>query len=515
MAEELRLTTEDSVSAPTLLSGQGEVLEASPRLRRFLAILSDGRVLAAPAALSDPEFRTLQQRASSNGIRLQRPVEASLDEIAAANANVKDVKEFATQARQSLLSILARAAQHRASDILIARHDSGAEIRFRVNGAMRPDRSLDPERAAALSNAAFNLCDSGDSLASTTRAVRAAITSSRILPAEIVGARLQYAPTATGFALLIRLSYASAHGLSCQSLEHAGYRKSQAMAIRASIQSSAGVFLVAGPTEHGKSTTLNLAIAEFARSFVQAPNIVAVEDPPETRSLPYVQAFSVNTSIETEEKAFETALLASLRMAPDGIKIGEIRDRVSARAAYRAAGSGALVFATLHAPFATDIPFRLLDLGLERHRAFDSLNLAWIAQRLVPTVCPKCAVPRTSPASDIQRAMIHEFERLGIALDRATLTGKGCETCAGSGSVGRTLACEVIIPNIELMELGRSSGLERVAFRRAWLERGGRPITADAFEQVRAGRISLEAYCRAVAPPRVLHADLQHSGQLQ
>ena len=511
MAEELRISRRSAGPERKVLSAEGGALEASPRLRRFLAILADGRVLAVPAALGDPEFKALQQRANTAGIKLRPPVEATLDEIAATNANVGDVKEFATQARQTLLSTLARAAQHRASDVLISRNDTSAEIRFRVNGAMRTDRSLDPERATALSNAAFNLCDSGDSLSSTMRAARAAITNGRLLPPEVVGARLQYAPTASGFALLIRLSYAAAT-VNCGSLEEAGYSAPQAMAIRASLQSGSGVFLVGGPTEHGKSTTLNLAIEEFAQGFAQNPNIVAVEDPPESRALPYVQAFSVNTSIETEERAFENALLASLRMAPDGVKIGEIRDRISAQTAYRAASSGTLVFATLHAQFATDIPFRLLDLGLERHRAFDPLNLAWISQRLVPMVCPHCALSCRDPVTDSHRALLAEFEWHGLELGQAKFSGQGCAACAHSASLGRLLVSEVIIPDQHLLEHGLQTDSTRRTLRSSWLRRDGKPITVDAFGHARSGRISLDAFSRFVAPPALLRSDLRQLG---
>lgn len=287
-----------------------------------------------------------------------------------------------------------------------------------------------------------------------------------------------------------------------------GYSGPKATAIRAAIQSSAGVFLVAGPTEHGKSTTLNLAIDEFAKGFAQHPNIIAVEDPPETRALPYVQAFSINTSIETEERAFENALLASLRMAPDGVKIGEIRDPVSARTAYRAAGSGALVFATVHAPYATDIPFRLLDLGLERSRAFDPLNLAWISQRLVPTVCEQCAVPVRQPVTAAQRALLAEFERHDIGLEDAAFAGTGCSNCDLAGSTGRFLVSEVIQPDFDLLEHGLAKDSTRQSLRDAWLRRGGEPITADSFRHVRSGRIALDAFCRSVAHAGMLRSDL-------
>ena len=493
-------------AARRVLTAPGGPLEASPRLRRFLVIYEDGRALATPAAVNDPELQTLRRRAALSHIALQEPEEATLDEIAAANANVVDVAEFATQARQAFVSVLARAARMRASDVLITRSDDSADIRFRVDGLIRRERSIDPERATAMSNAAFNLCDAGDSLASTTRAVRAAITVRRNLPSSVLGVRLQYAPTANGFALILRLSYENT-AIRCADLEEAGFHAVEAEAMRAALQSSSGVFLVAGPTEHGKSTTLNLAIAEFAESYAQPPNIVAVEDPPETQHIPYVQTFTVNTSVESEETAFENALMAALRMAPDGIKIGELRDLVSARTAYRAAGSGALVFSTIHAPFATDIPFRLMDLGLERHRAFERLNVAWVAQRLVPTACSACALPANAPRTPTQRALLADALRHGVSLDGACFAGGGCGACGGAGYSGRVLASEVVIPDIAILEAGLGPKATRRSIRQEWLQRGGRPITQEAFRHVLAGRTPLEAFVRSVASFEMLVFD--------
>ncbi len=510
MAEVLQLTGERR-RRRQILSAQGGALEASPRLRRFLVIHDGGGMLAAPAAFDDPEYQTLLQRAQDQGIRLREPEIASLDQIAAAYARVVDVAEFATQARQSFLAIVERGARQRASDAMIVRNGDEAAVRYRVDGQMRDDRSLDAERATAISNSGFHFCSAGDSLASPTRPVRASITSADSLPKGVSGVRLQYAPTAQGFVLILRLVYA-AREIQCRTLEEAGYSKERAAVIRAAVQASTGVFLVAGPTEHGKSTTLNLAIEEFARCFAQPPNVVAVEDPPETLHLPYVHAFSVNTSIESEESAFESALMAALRLAPDGIKIGELRDTVSAQTAYRAAGSGALVFSTLHAPFATDTPFRLMDLGLERHHAFDPLNVLWLAQRLVPTACPGCAVPTAMAKVPAHCALLDAARQLDLRLGKACFTGKGCEACSGTGYAGRYLTSEYVAPTSDLLEIGLADSATRQSFRRAWLRRGGWPMTADAFSQVRRGRVPLEAFVRSVATLESLSFDAAHMG---
>ena len=511
MAETLRLVSDRRPRATrTVLSARGGPLEASPRLQRFLVIFEDGRMLAAPTALDDPELLTIRQRATSLGIRLDRPQEATLDEISAANANVANVTEYATQARQTLLSILNRAARRHASDIMINRDSASARIRLRISGLMQDHRTLDPERATAVSNAAMNACDSGDSLGSATRAVRASITNRKILPPGVLGVRLQYAPTARGFVLIMRLSYESA-AIHCSSLEEAGFDALHSEAVRAALQSSAGVFVVAGPTEHGKSTTLNLAIEEFARSYAQHPNVIAVEDPPETLHIPYVQTFAINSSVEREEDAFANALMAALRLAPDGIKIGELRDPVSARTAFRAAGSGALVFTTLHASFATDVPFRLMDLGLERYRAFEPLNIAWIAQRLVPLVCPHCAIPAARTDTSIHRALKADAAGCNLDLGQACFSGGGCAECDGTGHAGRRLVCEVIRPAVELLETGLAADTTRQSFRRAWLRSGGVPMTVGAFALVRRGEVSLDAFIRNVTSFEALKSDLRHA----
>lgn len=510
MAEVLQLAHERQ-RRRQILSAQGGPLEASPRLRRFLVIQDSGGVLAAPAALDDPEYQTLLQSAQSQGIHLRHPEIASLDQIAAAYARVVDVAEFATQARQSFLAVLERGASLKASDAMIVRNGDEAAVRYRIDGLMRDDRRLDADRATAISNSGFHFCSAGDSLASPTRPVRASITNADSLPRGLSGVRLQYAPTAQGFVLILRMVYASGE-IRCSSLEEAGYSPERAAIIRAAVQASAGVFLVTGPTEHGKSTTLNLAIEEFARSYEQPPNVVAVEDPPETLHMPFVHAFSVNTSIESEEEAFEGALLAALRLAPDGIKIGELRDSISAQTAYRAAGSGALVFSTLHAPYATDVPFRLMDLGLDRPRAFDPLNILWLAQRLVPTACPGCSIVAEMAEAPTHRALLADARRLGLRLGKVCFAGKGCEACAGTGHSGRHLTSEFVAPSSDLLEIGLAENTTRQSFRRAWLRRGGTPMTADAFAQVRKGRVPLEAFVRSVATLDSLSFDAAHVG---
>ena len=93
-----------------------------------------------------------------------------------------------------------------------------------------------------------------------------------------------------------------------------------------------------------------------------------------------------------------------LRQAPDVILIGEIRDAITAETAVRAANSGHLVLASLHAPSALGAVQSMLSLGVILHFLSSSLQ-GVIAQRLVRTLCPACKVAFDAgrDAPDIRR----------------------------------------------------------------------------------------------------------------
>ena len=112
--------------------------------------------------------------------------------------------------------------------------------------------------------------------------------------------------------------------------------------IRGLLAHREGIVLVTGPTGSGKTTTLYAALAERATGHT---NIMTIEDPVEYR-LPGV------TQIEVEPKrnvTFAAGLRAILRQDPDVILVGEIRDAETAEVAAKAAMTGHLVLATLHA----------------------------------------------------------------------------------------------------------------------------------------------------------------------
>jgi len=149
-----------------------------------------------------------------------------------------------------------------------------------------------------------------------------------------------------------------------------------------------GLVLVSGITGSGKSTTI-AAMLEHINA-TRSDHIVTIEDPIEylfTQKKCLINQREIGINV----KDFATALRALLREDPDVVLIGEMRDTETFRAALQAAGTGHLVFGTVHASTATQTIGRLLDLfpESERNTVRQSLvfNLrAIIAQKLLPSI---------------------------------------------------------------------------------------------------------------------------------
>ena len=135
---------------------------------------------------------------------------------------------------------------------------------------------------------------------------------------------------------------------------------------------------------------------------------------------------------------FAGGLRAIMRLDPDVILVGEIRDHETARMATQAALTGHLVLSSIHANDAVGVLFRLLDLGVEPFLISSALVGA-ISQRMVRRVCPRCRSLSEVPAEERQA---YEVE-LGEAPEKLYY-GAGCNFCANTGYLGRTGVFEVL-----------------------------------------------------------------------
>jgi general secretion pathway protein E len=198
-----------------------------------------------------------------------------------------------------------------------------------------------------------------------------------------------------------------------------------------------GMVLISGPTGSGKTTTLYASVNRLDR---QARNVMTIEDPIEYR-FGDINQIQVNPLADI---TFATGLRAIMRLDPDVILVGEIRDTETARTAVHAALTGHLVFSSVHANDAVGALFRLLDLGIEPFLITSAL-VAVAAQRLVRRVCPHCRT--LAPASE-EEAVAYESE-MGERRSEFYY-GAGCNFCAYTGFLGRTGVFEVLVMTEEL-----------------------------------------------------------------
>ena len=129
-----------------------------------------------------------------------------------------------------------------------------------------------------------------------------------------------------------------------------------------------GIILVSGPTGSGKTTTLYSTLNIIERPDV---NIVTIEDPIEY-DMDNVNQAQVNRKSGV---TFSSALRTILRQDPDIIMVGEIRDPETAIIALKAAQTGHLVLATVHAQDAHKAKSRLQRLGLHDQEINECLEL--------------------------------------------------------------------------------------------------------------------------------------------
>ena len=251
------------------------------------------------------------------------------------------------------------------------------------------------------------------------------------------------------------------------------------------------MILHCGPTGSGKSMTLYSALGEVNTPDI---NIQTAEDPIEY-TLAGINQMQMSRQIGL---TFERALRCYLRMDPDIILVGEIRDKETAQIAVEAALTGHLLVSTLHTNDAPSTVSRIGEMGVEPFNISASL-VCVCAQRLLRRVCKNCKVayePKGREEEIIQKA-------IGWSGQIFKANPQGCPTCSGTGYKGRVGIHELMVNGEELVE-GINKEVEVAQLKRIAMKSGMKSLHQDSMLKVKMGLTTVEDALSNVPPDLIL-----------
>ena len=283
---------------------------------------------------------------------------------------------------KALNTILEYAVRAKASDIHIEPLEKALKIRCRIDGVLREIMNLPKSIEPALISRIKILSNLKIDEHRIPQDGQFAVAVS----GKEVDLRIAISPVVWGEQVVIRLLDKTGNSFN---LEEMGYAGRALRTIRKGIAAPNGMVLTSGPTGSGKSTSLYALIKEIKDDSV---NIITLEDPVEYK-MDGVNQIQVNAEVGL---TFAAGLRSILRLDPDIVMVGEIRDGETANLAVQAALTGHLVFSTLHTNSAAGILPRLIDMGIEPFLIASTVNTI-IGQRLVRRVAAKRNTYQSSP----------------------------------------------------------------------------------------------------------------------
>ncbi len=480
------------------LTAEGGPMDRGEWFRAVVALYQDGRFLVSKSHLSNPQIISFIEEAKLDGFETLDIQPVDIGVIAACYEEGRSGVRLGTQRdsarmRREVLELIGNLSKKRTSDIHIIVGESSCSVRARIDGSMQHVADWPSEYGHSFCSAAFAMADASDVNYQPYeyQGARCSNRKDLRLPEGVISLRMQFNPTTYGGrALIIRILYDS-DDRTRGDIGDLGFAPEQVEDFEFLRAKPFGINIVAGPTGHGKSTTLQRNILAILREYKNNIAVFTVEDPPEYPIPGAVQMPVVNAaSSEERAEAFTRAIAAALRSNPDRIMIGEIRDSSSAKLAFEAAMTGHQVWTTLHSNDAITIPFRLRDLHVEEYKLIDPTVLTGlISQRLVRKLCPHCRRPVIGP-DDLPHGTMSRLEEAGISINSIRIHNpKGCEKCLGTGYSGRTVTAEIIMPDTGFMELVRKDRKDD-AYRYWLTELNGRTMVEYGLDLVLKGVVS-------------------------
>jgi type IV pilus assembly protein PilB len=414
-----------------------------------------------------------------------------------AKADISEVDASAPEVEKFVNAIILAALSMKASDIHIepfedpSGKNSKIILRYRVDGLLLPGPFTVPWSYRSAVAAKIKIMT--NSMNITERRIPQSGRIQLIAGGNPIEFRVEMVPTVYGESCVMRILDRKSVQVNILKMGFMEDTLAKFLALLKGIggKKNFGLIVICGPTGSGKSTTLYAALNHVNRPDIK---ILTAENPVEYNLDGIVQV-PVNPDLKLGEGKkfdFATALRSFLRLDPDVIMVGEIRDEETAHIAMEAAMTGHLVFSTIHTNDAASTISRLTDMGLPAFMVATTIK-AVMAQRLARRLCADCKVPHDPTPEEIQIFKENNVQLPAGQKIYGPPPDNSCEVCKKIGYKGRVGMHELLVMSDSL----RMFCLKDVAadpVRKEAQKEGMRLIVQDGLEKVKMGLTS----CREV-----------------
>ncbi len=450
-----RYASFDSLGIPAMFAESFAVLLNGEKAATILT--------AIEAAGSHPQFelqRRLQVEKGMVTVTQRQATREIIKSLHDANVSVKVVAN--TKIEDAGWQIVEEAVAKKASDIHIETRGSFAQLFFRIYGERVEQPSIAATTALEICNVLYGVHADEDNkgISWDIKAVKDTVigytTNKEGMRVQL---RFSSAPIypAGNFHAVLRLLVMDA--TTVKPLDEVGYTPAMCAAIEEMLLGSQGMVLLVGPTNSGKSTSMQAFVDRIYSMRGDSIKVVTVEDPVE-----YIMPKACQMSVperkgdgNTSGSSFASFLRGTLRQDADVVMAGEIRDKEGAEHVKNLVIAGRKLLSTLHVYEVSAVFARLREIGVPESVLFmEGFVSGVICQRLVPLLCPHCSIPVTDAlhAGRIRKATFDRVARVAdLYEDNVRVRGDGCNHCNYMGIVGRTPCAELLVPDVTFLGL--------------------------------------------------------------
>lgn len=398
------------------------------------------------------------------------------------------------RADDTLAYLVQQAHKLGASDIHLEVQPQFTRVRLRVDGVLHSIARLSPDKYRSL----ISVIASAGNISTASDDAQQGHIAQKIQMADgaqvDVNLRLETVPTINGIDVVMRLFNMEQ---SMYQLDRLGLDQQQRAVVDDIISRPSGLVLAVGPTGSGKTTTLYSMLNSLN---TDERKIITIEDPVEYQFTGITQ-ISV-TSATSKETRFADRLRAVLRLDPDIVMVGEIRDNDTAKTALQAALTGHLVLSTFHASSAAAALTRMMDIIGENPLFVSAIRLV-MAQRLVRRLDDSLREAYTPDEATLEKinsviATLPEgHEKPDLSKLQLYKPGKSAENPYGySGQVALREQFLMTGEIAKLMQSGKAATTQEI--EAAAIKSGMRTMLQDGMLKVIAGETTLEEIYRVI-----------------